>query len=231
MQRFERRIARLLVFAALCLLVISVAASADAADSRYLLWGVVTSCLDPGVAGYCGKCRWPRVESSCATGMPCEETTEVWAQTEAFVALRDRKMCGCPQGFVHGLVVPRARVVGVEDPRRPDDIWVFAWAVALKKIGDQSSAALVVNPAGKRTQDQLHVHILLLKKDARARFAKALSGRVQKLAEVWFLAGNIAAAAGLSDYGILVAAHPEGGFLVVIDSASPEKSYGVERCL
>jgi CDP-diacylglycerol pyrophosphatase len=139
-------------------------------------------------------------------------------------------MCGCPEDFVHGLVVPRTRVTGVEDPRRPDGIWDFAWAAALKKICNPQTAALAVNPVAKRAQDQLHVHIVRLEPDARQRLLKAHATRVDKLGEVWSAAGKVAAAAGLADYGVLVAAHPEGGFIVAVDSVSPEKSYGVERC-
>jgi CDP-diacylglycerol pyrophosphatase len=212
------------------MLAVSVATSADAAGSRDVLWEIMTSCLDPGVADYCGICRSPRVETACAAGLSCKETTEVWAETDAFVVLRDRKMCGCPDDFVHGLAIPRARVTGVEDPLRPDGIWAFAWSTALKKIGDESAAALAVNPKGTRAQDQLHVHILRLKKDARQRFGKARVTRVQQLEQVWCAAGREAAAARLDDYGILVAKHPEGGFVVVVDSVSPEKSYAVERC-
>ncbi len=212
------------------LLAVSFAATAQAAGSRDVLWEIVTSCLDPGVAGYCANCRWPRTETSCAAGLSCKQNTEVWAESEAFVILRDRKMCGCPDTFVHGLVVPRARVAGVEDPRRPVGIWGYAWAEAMKRIADRPNAALVVNPAGKRGQDQLHVHILRLRPDARQRFAKLPSARISVLEEVWGAAARSAAQAGLADYGILVASHPQGGFVVLVDPDSPENDYGVERC-
>ena len=229
-KRCARRAGRTLLFAALWLLSLSAVASAAEAGRRDLLWEIVANCLDPGVADYCAKCRWPRVETGCAAQLPCPDSTEVWAESAAFVALRDRKMCGCPKDFVHGLVVPRARVTGVEDPARPVGIWGFAWSQALKRIADQPTAALVVNPAAMRGQDQLHVHILRLRADARLRFSKARTTRVQNLDEVWGAASRIAAAAKLADYGILVASHPQGGFMVLIDSASPEKGYGVERC-
>ena len=51
--------------------------------------------------------------------------------------VRDRKMCGCPADFVHGLTIPLRRVTGVEDPRLPDDIWAFAWKAGLgRKINE-----------------------------------------------------------------------------------------------
>ena len=226
----RRRLLRPSAVGALLLLSLSSAVPAWAAGSRDVLWDIISSCLDPGVAGYCASCRWPRLESSCAVGRPCRETIEVWAQNEAFVALRDAKMCGCPEGFVHGLVVPRTRVTGVEDPRHPDGIWDFAWGTALTRIDQQPTAALAVNPPGRRSQDQLHLHILRLQKDARARFAQALTARVAKLDQVWSAASRIAAGAGVASYGILVTSAPEGGFIVLVDSGSPEKEYGVERC-
>jgi len=229
MERLERS-ARSLIVGALVLYAACAAAPADAAGSRDLLWQIIGSCLDPGVANYCTTCRAPRLEAPCAAGRRCQETLEVWAENDAFVALRDRKMCDCPDGFVHGLVLPRARVTGVEDPRRPVGIWGFAWAVACDRIGDDCAAALVVNPAGMRDQDQLHVHIIRLQKDARRRFGAVPTTTVQKLDEVWGAASRIATAAVLADYGVLVARNPEGGFTVLVDRVSPEKSYAVARC-
>ena len=229
MKGLERRGLRSLLLAVLILLGVS-AGSAVAAGSREMLWNIIGSCLDAGVADYCTTCRVPLVETPCAAGKGCRDTLEVWAENDAFVALRDRKMCDCPEGFVHGLALPRARVTGVEDPSRPDGIWGFAWAAACDRIGDESAAALVVNPAGMRDQDQLHVHIVRLQKDARQRFDAARVAVVQKLGEVWGAAGRVAQAAGLADYGVLVARRPGGGFLVVVDPHSPEKDYCLARC-
>jgi len=226
----SRRGIRSLLLAGLVLFAISVSAAANAAGSRDMLWNIIGNCLDPGIADYCANCPSPRIGTPWAAGKQCRETTEVWAESDDFVALRDRKMCGCPEDFVHGLVLPRARVTGVEDPRRPDGIWSFAWAVARGRIGEESATALAVNPAEKRAQDQLHVHIVRLQKDARLRFKATHVARVRKLDEVWSVAGRIAAQAGLADYGVLVASHPEGGFTVLVDKESPEKSYAIERC-
>lgn len=226
-----RRGLRSCLFATFVMLAaLSGAVTAEAAGSRDVLWDIISSCLDPGAADYCTRCRWPLTETACAAEILCKATTEVWAENEAYVALRDRKMCGCPDGFVHGLVIPRSKVTGVEDPSRPDGIWGFAWATAVGKIGDESAAALAVNPVATRAQDQLHVHILRLRKDARQRFDKGHSTCVDKLEEVWKAAARMAAAAGFADYGVLVASRPEGGFIVVVDTVSPEKSYAIERC-
>jgi len=139
-------------------------------------------------------------------------------------------MCGCPQGFVHGLAIPRDRITGIEDPNRPDGIWHFAWNVALKRISDQNAIALVVNPQRLRSQDQLHVHILRLKDDASLRLAELPVTRLPDLDGVWHAARQSAAKINLDDYGVLVAAHPDGGFMVRIEKGSPERLYTVQTC-
>jgi CDP-diacylglycerol pyrophosphatase len=194
------------------------------------LWEIVTTCLDPAAADYCERCRWPRIDTACLHDGNCRDTTEVWAETRDYVAIRDHKMCGCPQGFVHGLAIPRARITGIEDPDRPDGIWRFAWEVAKKRIGDEDAIALVVNPQRRRSQDQLHVHMLRLDKDARQRLAGLPASRLRDLDGVWRIAGQIAAEMNLDDYGVLVAAHPDGGFMVRIETGSPERLYTDETC-
>jgi CDP-diacylglycerol pyrophosphatase len=139
-------------------------------------------------------------------------------------------MCGCGKDFVHGLAMPRSSVAGVEDSRRPEGIWNFAWMVAKKRIGKETDIALVVNPARRRTQDQLHVHIVKLLPDARRRFAGAASVRVPSLRAVWHEAENAATRAGLKDYGVLVAKLPEGDFLVMVEEKSPERMYTQSKC-
>jgi CDP-diacylglycerol pyrophosphatase len=230
MNFFDRKGIRTFFLAALLMFGLSGAGSAHAAGSRDILWDIIGSCVNPGIANYCSTCRAPRVETPCAAGKSCLDTTEVWAENEAYLALRDRKMCGCPENFVHGIVMPQARITGVEDPRRPNGIWSFAWAVACSRIGDDSAAALAVNPPGVRDQDQLHVHVIRLQKDARQRFAANRTACVQNLDEVWGAASRVAAAAGMAEYGVLVARHPEGGYLVLVDKVSMEKSYGIARC-
>jgi len=230
MKIFDRSGVGALFFAVLILLGVCAGTPVHAAGSRDVLWNILNSCVNPDIPDYRATCRAPRVDTPSAAGKSCRETTEVWAETEAYVALRDRKMCDCTDDFVHGIVLPRSRVTGVEDPRRPDGIWGFAWAVACSKIGDDSTIALAVNPAGMRDQDQLHVHIVRLQKDARLRFRAEQVRQVTSLDEVWGAASGVASAAGLADYGILIARNPGGSFTVLVDKVSPEKSYGVARC-
>jgi len=135
-------------------------------------------------------------------------------------------MCLCPSDFVHGLVLPRKPVTGVEDPNRPDGIWQIAWGVGTTKIS-YNTLALVVNPKSHRSQDQLHVHIVQLKPDARSQ----MSGiTISNLDRVWGTAAHLAEMRGLSDYGVLVTQNPQGGYLVVIDTESPEYKFTVATC-
>lgn len=203
---------------------------AFAAESRDALLTIVSTCLDIRAPDYCKLCPVPRLESPCAKNRDCKDTTEIWEETADYVVIRDRKMCGCSPAFVHGLVIPRARIIGIEDPRRPDTIWRIAWAAAQKRISDDSAIALVVNPPELRTQDQLHVHIVRLQSKARGQFDAARMTRVWSLDDVWRAAAKKAATLNLQGYGVLVARHPEGGFLVLVEERSPEKLYTQGVC-
>lgn len=208
----------------------SVAAGAQKPAHRDVLWEIVTTCIDLHAADYCTHCSLPRTDSPCAHGRGCKDTIEVWEETTDFVAIRDVKMCGCKDDFVHGLAIPRSRVTGVEDSKRPDGIWNFALGVAKKRIKEDAAIGLAVNPQGQRSQNQLHVHIVRLAPDARQRFAAAISAHVRSLSDVWNAAAEKAALAGLQDYGVLVAKEPEGDFLVLIEAQSPEKAYTRWQC-
>jgi len=213
------------------LLSLAFSGTSALAASRGALWDMISNCLDISALDYCVVCGVPRMEGTCPGQMVCEAKLEVWAESGNYVALRDRKMCDCPDGFVHGLAIPRAHVSGVEDPKRPNGIWGFAWEVARKRIGNDLDIALAVNPARYRGQDQLHVHIVRLKKDARQRFAKVSPVRAGSLDQVWNVAREKAREQHLEDYGVLVAAHPEGGYLVLVDRESTEKLFTEATCL
>ncbi|NTW66246.1 MAG: hypothetical protein HGB21_08080 [Nitrospirae bacterium] len=229
MRLFSLRYVRA-IFPYLLLATALLSERAFAAESRDALLTIISSCLDINAPDYCKHCPAPRPESSCAQNLDCRATTEVWEETAAYVVIRDRKMCGCAPGFVHGLVIPRARIWGVEDPQRPDDIWRIAWAMARKRIAEEDAIALVANPPGSRSQDQLHVHIVRLRSDVRGFLDGARSGRVQNLDEVWSAAAKKATAAKLQDYGVLVTRHRDSGFLVLVDAGSPEKLYTSWEC-
>ncbi len=199
---------------------------------RDTLWRIVTTCLSAAAADYCQRCDSPRTDSACAQERRCEATTEVWEETSEYVAIRDIKMCSCPAGFVHGLAIPREKIKGIEAPQRPDGIWPFAWTVAQRKIDDDATIALVVNSVRGRSQDQLHVHLVRLRSDARENFTGRM-GTVARLDEVWAAASRLASdQPPLQDYNVLVASDLKGGFGVLVESngRSLERTYTQRTC-
>ncbi|MFZ4480286.1 MAG: CDP-diacylglycerol diphosphatase [Rhodoferax sp.] len=203
--------------------------SALAIERSDILLDIVTHCVNPAPANYCGLCRAPRNDAGCGAGMECRKSTEVWALNDSFTAIRDIKMCGCPAGFVHGLALPIAPVRGVEDPKRPDGIWQFAWDTATQRM-EPESIALVVNPQFQRSQNQLHVHLLRLAADVRGRLDKEITANVSDLSQVWDSAARSAASKGLGDYGVLVVRRPQLDYQVVVMAGSPEAAFTQWRC-
>jgi CDP-diacylglycerol pyrophosphatase len=216
------------IFRSLCLaaLALSLTAPAFGSDKRDALWEIVSTCLDPGAADYCTACISPREEAGC--NCPCRNSTQVWAESKDFVVVRDRKMCGCPEGFVHGLALPRNRVSGVEAAARPDGIWEYAWTSAARRM-PENEIALAVNPKGKRSQDQLHVHLVRVKRDSLPSDPRR-TARIDALGSVWQVAAGKAAKLGWQDYGVLVVKGMESGYLVVIDEHSTEYNYTRAEC-
>jgi CDP-diacylglycerol pyrophosphatase len=198
-------------------------------SSRDALRRIVTECLDTADTRYCARCISPQV-GACALDYPCARTTQIWALTQEYVAIRDLKMCPCGADFVHGLALPRFAVMGAEDPQRPDAIWPFAWDAARTRIPDENEIALALNPPELRTQDQLHLHLVRLLPGARARVSALQPIRVERLEDVWAAAAEHAAPRGLTAYGVIVLLGSEGGWLVAADANSPEGSFTLARC-
>lgn len=171
----------------------------------------------------------PRREANCGGITECKKTNEVWALNRQYAAIRDIKMCGCPAEFIHGLAIPREVITGVEDLNREEGIWQFAWDNGIERIEAQS-LALVVNPKSQRTQNQLHVHILRLDQNARARFEQYDPVYVDNLERVWLVAAKAANSKGLNDYGVLVAKDLKGKFLVLVSPNSPEAAFTIWKC-
>jgi CDP-diacylglycerol pyrophosphatase len=241
---------RSIVLAGLCFLA-SGALSMGHADGRSqsrsnrdILWRIVSSCLtDAAGTDYCKDCPAPLLSHLAACVDPsgqdptaiCRETSEVWDQTADYVAIRDQKMCGCPDGFVHGLALPRLKVSGIEDPSKPAGIWQFAWDEALKRIGapDRDAILIAANPRDQRTQDQLHIHLVRLADGSRQRILDLKGSHVKDLAEVWTAAAALAAAAGLAPdgYGVAVIYDSTAGdFLVAVADDNMEMEYSAASC-
>lgn len=193
------------------------------------LWNIVTYCLNPAVAGYDKNCHWPIANSAAA----CRNTTEVWDdKNPEYVVIRDIKMCDCPGNneFVHGLAIPRAKVTGAEAKNRPDGIWQYAWDGAVKKIRYEAEIALVVNPWGKRGQNQLHVHLVRLNDAGRKLIDANKAPCVQSPADIWKEADQLAKENGLRYFGVLVAKKPAGCFMVYVDDSNLEYAYSEAKC-
>jgi len=138
-------------------------------------------------------------------------------------------MCACPASFVHGLVMPLQVITGVEDPLRPEGIWQYAWDMAAQRI-DTDSIALVVNPQNFRSQNQLHVHLVRLKPQARAEFKSMATATSANLLNVWKIAAELAKQQHIPDYGVLVSTDERGGFKVVVTAISPEHLFTQYVC-
>jgi CDP-diacylglycerol pyrophosphatase len=185
-----------------------------------ILLDIVRHCVDPKLENYCTRCRAPIAEVACTPETSCRKTTEVWSSNTEYVAIRDIKMCGCPASFVHGLVMPLQVITGVEDPLRPEGIWQYAWDEATLRM-EAEAIALVVNPQNFRSQNQLHVHLVRLKPQARAEFKSMATGTSSNLLNVWKIAAELAKQQNLPDYGVLVSTEESGGFKVVVTTVSP----------
>lgn len=209
----------------LCSMNIQAAGNAD------VLLQIVQQCVDKQQPQYCEKCRTPLYSASCSGKNTCESTIGVWAENSDYVAIRDIKICGCPAEFVHGLVLPKAVVTGVEDQRRPDSIWQFAWDVAVERMAI-NDIALAVNSQSKRTQNQLHIHLVRLKSSQSALLEAHVVGHTADLNAVWQLAEQAAKSRGMSEYGVLVAADAHKGFKVALtdQNLSPEGQFTHAVC-
>ena len=217
-QKYVRLMTMLRLWLA-CLLLVPWGGLYAAASSDILL-DIVKHCVDPKLENYCARCRAPIAEVACSPETSCRKTTEVWSINTEYVAIRDIKMCACPASFVHGLVMPLQVITGVEDPLRPEGIWQYAWDAAKQRL-DSDSIALVVNPQNFRSQNQLHVHLVRLKPQARAEFKSMATGNSSNLWNVWKIAAELAKQQNLPDYGVLVSTQESGGFKVVVTATSP----------
>jgi len=194
-----------------------------------MLLHIVEECTNTQKPGYCEKCLAPQRQAMCVNHNTCKATSEIWTETSEFVAMRDIKMCGCPKQFLHGLVLPKARVTGIEDPKRTEAIWQFAWDIARQRL-DTNEIALAVNPPSRRSQNQLHVHLVRLKPGINTDSFGNVTVRTQNLTNVWAVASESALKHQLKEYGLLVTSDQQGGYLVVLTQDSPEMLYTQAYC-
>ena len=213
----------------LLLIAQTISISVNAAVPSDTLLHIVQQCVDPSTQNYCAQCRLPQKSAECLAAPTCRSTVEIWAEDKDFVAMRDIKMCGCPEDFVHGLVLPKATITGVEDPNKPDSIWLFAWRIAISRMSAED-IALVVNPRLRRTQNQLHVHLVRLKPESRSKFGMQMVGKTSDISSVWHIAQRAAGERKMDDFGVLVFQTAANKFGVVISGDSPEGLYTHAVC-
>jgi CDP-diacylglycerol pyrophosphatase len=213
----------------LLLVLLAIGIAAGSLVHSDTLLHIVQQCVDVRTPNYCGQCRLPQKNAGCLEAPSCRATVEIWDEDKDFVAMRDIKMCGCPDDFVHGLVLPKATITGVEDPNKPDSIWPFSWQTAVSRMSAED-IALVVNPRLRRTQNQLHVHLVRLKPDSRSFVTNNLVGETSDLTTVWYIAQRAADTRQMDDFGVLVFKTDSDKFGVVIASDSPEGLYTRAVC-
>jgi CDP-diacylglycerol pyrophosphatase len=201
------------------------------------LWHIVSSCFENHRGGYCAC---PSFARSCCNDPRTPDADVVLASTPDFVAIRDMKACGCPASFFAALAMPRSQVTGIEDPRRPEGIWPFAWSLAHARIEDQDEIALVINPETARTQNQMHVHLSRLKPGERERLDALGDGRsadgllLMTLRDLSGVFAAVAAALGtdeIGDRGVLVMHARDGdGFRALITERFSPEVFTVTSC-
>lgn len=213
------------------LFAVGLASPSPAAANPSALWEIVSTCVDDETSDFC---RCPAFARSCCEDPSTRDTAVVWGRTDDYVAIRDMLMCGCPKGFVAGLALPRARVTGIEDPRRPEGIWTFAWRVAHSRIRNESQVGLAINPRDARTQDQMHIHLLRLDEEARAALENPPDGVIAiplpNLDAVFAAAIERVGSERIGDHGILVARRGRDGWIALVtDRVSPQQ-FTVNTC-
>jgi CDP-diacylglycerol pyrophosphatase len=154
-------------FSGLALLLCAAATPARASDPN-ALWDIAHGRCVPDLA-------------TLHTPLPCA-TVDV---PHGYVILKDIR------GATQFLLIPTARVTGIEDPAvlgpSTPGYWQNAWdarndviAMANRKL-DSSQLSLAINSKYGRTQNQLHIHIDCIAPDVRA----ALQEHAATITEQW----------------------------------------------
>ncbi len=126
---------------------------------------------------------WKIVHDQCVpneqhhhNSAPCAQVDLTGGDERGHVVLKDLK------GNTQFLVIPTARVTGIEDPAllagKAPNYWAPAWvarfyvfARAHKKL-PRSAISLAVNSKQGRSQNQLHIHVDCVRRDLRAYLAR-----------------------------------------------------------
>jgi CDP-diacylglycerol pyrophosphatase len=116
---------------------------------------------------------------------PCAEVDLAQGVAKGFVVLKDIR------GIAQFLLIPTARIGGIEDPAilAPDatNYWDAAWKARtfvedrLHTQLPRDAVSLAINSEVGRTQDQLHIHIDCIRPDVR----EALAANRDKIEAAW----------------------------------------------
>jgi CDP-diacylglycerol pyrophosphatase len=164
-RRQPRRLALLAFAAALC------ASPARAADPD-VLWKIVHDQCVPN-------------EQQRHKALPCAEVDLTGGVDRGYAVLKDLV------GYTQFLVIPTARVAGIEDPAllaaKAPNYWAPAWIARLYAFArahkelPRDAIGLAVNSVKGRSQNQLHIHIDCVQPDLRRYLAR----RAARMPERW----------------------------------------------
>jgi CDP-diacylglycerol pyrophosphatase len=155
-----------------------------------LLLGLV--CAPAGARAADPSALWKIVSGQCVPHetterdpSPCSVVDLANGADKGFALLKDR------DGVAQFLLIPTARISGIEDPAILDpastNYWDAAWRdryfveERLHASLPRDGVALAINSSVGRTQDQLHIHIDCIRPDVRA----ALAGNLDKVGAAW----------------------------------------------
>jgi len=156
----------------LCLLAIAVAPATGSAADPSALWKIVHDQCVPH-------------EGAAHDPSPCGSVDLSHGVDKGFVVLKDIR------GVGQFLLIPTARISGIEDPAilAPDapNYWDAAWR-ARTFVDDRlhtnlprDDFALAINSKPGRTQDQLHIHIDCIRPDVR----DSLRENLDRIGNAW----------------------------------------------
>jgi CDP-diacylglycerol pyrophosphatase len=139
---------------------------------RDALWGVVRSCV--------------LAKSTVGLDFPCVEV-DADKDPSAVAILRP------PMDDTHLLVVPLARISGLEDPQAIASpmvkVWSRAWdarrLLSTRPVG-WTVAGMALNAEHVRSQDQLHIHVDCLAES----FIRDMSGHIERIGNNWTKLAN-----------------------------------------
>lgn len=159
---------------------------------RLLLALLAGALLAPAGARADPSALWKIVNGKCVPHeqaerdpAPCSSVNLSEGADKGFAVLKDR------DGATQFLLIPTARVSGIEDPqileKSAPNYWDAAWR-ARYFVEDRAqtplprdAVALAINSPFGRTQDQLHIHIDCIDPEVR----KILAANLDKIGGVW----------------------------------------------